>query len=179
MKKVSCLIFSLILIFICSTYVESKIFIKDANFVDIVVFNDFKYANLKEDLTQIGIDPSYVTIFKNNKKLNEINYKSIVNEFENVLIYEYRDIFGKKVVKDRTVYIFSENEFQKNIGISSKYKIKNVCVDTVYNDSSANKIFVGKISTEPKLQEDKDCYIIKLNRNNKIIWGKTFEDLKN
>ena len=113
MKKVSCLIFSLVFILICSTYVESKIFVKDVELVDIIVFNDFKYKNLKDEfLTQVGIDTDYVTIFKNNQKVTEDNYKKIVNEFENVLTYEYRDIFGKKVVKDRTVYIFSENEFQ-------------------------------------------------------------------
>ena len=179
MKKVSCLIFSLVFILICSTYVESKIFVKDVELVDIIVFNDFKYKNLKDEfLTQVGIDTDYVTIFKNNQKVTEDNYKKIVNEFENVLTYEYRDIFGKKVVKDRTVYIFSENEFQKSVNINSKYKIKNVSVDTVYNDTSANRIFVGKVLTEPKFQENKDCYILKLNRNNKIIWGKMFENLK-
>lgn len=179
MKKISCLIFSLIFIFLFKIHSYPKIFFKNIELTDIIVFEDFKFENLKDEfLKQAGIDTTYVKILsENNQKINENNYKEFINNFENNLIYEYKDIFGKKVVKSRKVYVFSKNEFRNNINIESKYKIKNISVDTVYSDS-INKIFVGKVFTSPDLEENKNCYILKLDRKNNIIWGKMFEDSK-
>ncbi len=179
MKKISCLIFSLILIFVFKVNSYPKVFFKNIELTDIIVFEDFKYDNLKDDfLKQVGIDVNYVKILtENNQEVSEKNYKESINDFENNLTYEYKDIFGKKIVKSRKVYVFSKNEFRKNINIDFKYKIKNVSVDTVYSDSM-NKIFVGKVVTSPNLEENKNCYILKLDRNNRIIWGKMFEDTK-
>lgn len=180
MKKVSSFVLALIFILISSVCVQSKVFVRNIELMDIIIFNDFEYKHLKDDfLKQAGVDVNYVSIFNDKQEeVTESNCRELLNNFENVLVYEYKDIFGKKIVKNRKVYIFSESEFQKSISIDSKYKIKNVSVDTVYNDTSANKIFVGKIFTQPKLQESKDSYILKLDRNNKIVWGKMFEDSK-
>lgn len=180
MKKASNFVLVLIFILIWGVCVQSKVFVRDVELMDIIIFDNFEYKHLKDDfLKQIGVDVNYVSIFNDKQEeITESNFRELVNKFENVLVYEYKDIFGKKISKNRKVYIFSESEFQKSISIDSKYKIKNVSVDTVYNDTSANKIFVGKIFTQPKLQESKDSYILKLDRNNKIVWGKMFEDSK-
>lgn len=181
MKKVNNIIFlTLIFLFMFSTYANSRMFFKDDELRDIIVFENFQYDDLKDKfLKQLGIDVNYVSIFNDKKeKITESNYKDLLNKFENIVTYEFRDIFGKKISRNRYVYIFSESEFQKSISVDTKYKIKNVSVDTVHSDTSINKIFVGKISTEPKLQDTKDCYILKVDRNNRIVWGKMFEDSK-
>lgn len=178
MKKIIMLI--LVSIFVFGSNANAKFFAKDQELVDIILFENFEYGDLKDDLLkQAGIDVNYVTIFnKVQKEITEENFKDIVVNFHNELIYEYKDVFGKKVTKTRDVYIFSEKDFRDSVGIDEKYKIKNVSLDIVYNDTSANKIFVGKIYSTPKFPEDKDCYIMKLDRNNRIVWGKLFEDSK-
>ncbi len=178
MKKI--IIFILLFVFTFSINVSAKFLVKDQELIDIILFEDFKYEDLKDNfLKQAGIDVNYVTILnKVQKEITESNYKDIVANFHNELIYEYRDIFGQKISKTRNVYVFSEKDFRESVSVDAKYKIKSVTLDIVYNDTSANKIFVGKIHTSPKLSEDKDCYIMKLDRNNKIVWGKLFEDSK-
>lgn len=178
MRKIIIFVIGFCLIF--SLNVNSKIFGRDTNLVDIIVFKNFSYKQLKDDfLKQVGIDINYVTILNHaNKEVNESNYKEILTNFHNELIYDYKDVFGKKVIKNRNVYILPEDEFKNSLNIDDKIKISSVSVDTVYNDTSANKILVGKIYSSPKLDDNKDCYIIKLDRNNGIIWGKLFEDSK-
>ncbi len=176
MGKIIIFIIGLCLIF--GVNVSARSFTKDVNLIDIIVFENFEYKELKDDfLKQVGIDVNYITIFNNAKKeITESNYKEFLTDFHNELIYDYKDVFGKKVSKTRNVYILPEDEFRNSVFINSKIKIKNVSVDTVYNDTSANKILVGKIYSSPKLEDNKDCYIIKLDRDNNIIWGKLFED---
>lgn len=178
MKKIISLVF--VFIFVFSSVANAKFFSKDIELVDIILFENFGYENLKDDLLKrAGIDVNYIKIFnKVQKEITEDNFKELIVNFHNELIYEYRDVFGKKVSKTRDVYIFSEKDFRESVSIDNKYKIKNVSLDIVYNDTSVNKIFVGKIYSNPKLPEDKDCYIMKLDRNNRIIWGKLFEDCK-
>lgn len=179
MKKICNLIFVLMLIFGYRAYPLNSM--KEAELINIMLFNDFKFSDLKDEfLKKSGVDANYVTIFNDKQEeITESNYKQLVVNFANHLVYEYKDIFGKKLTKNRTVYLFEKDEFIRSISIiGEKYKIKNVSVDIVYDDTSANKILVGKIITEPKLPQNKDSYILKIDRNNKIAWGKIFEDSK-
>lgn len=178
MKRIINFILGFYLVFCYS--VNARAFVKETNLVDIIVFEDFEYKSLKDEfLKQAGIDTNYLTISNNaQKEITESNYKELVTNFHNELVYEYKDVFGKKMSKTRNIYIFCESDFRESISLDQKYKIKNISVDIIYNDTSANKMLVGKIYTSPKLEEDKDCYIVKLDRNNKIVWGKMFEDSK-
>ncbi len=180
MKKLISGVFLVTYILLCGISTEGKIFVKSDELTDIILFSDFDYDNLRDYfLKQMGVDIKYVSIFSEDKlEVTQENFKEVLNDFENTLIYEYRDIFGKKISSSRKIYIISREEFQKSISISRKYTIKNVSVDTVYNDVTLGKIIVGKVFTEPKLQDNKDCYIIKFDRNNIISWGKMFEDSK-
>lgn len=182
MKKLGSLFFLILFILfnINNVFVQSMIFIKEDELIDIVVFDDFVYENLKDDsLKQNGIDCKYVNIFTSEgKQITENNYRNLLTDFENILTYEYKDIFGKKITKFRKVYVFSKAEFIKSLSIDYKHKIKSVSVDVVYGDTIGDRMLVGKIITEPKLPQNKDCYILKINRTNKIIWGKMFEDAK-
>lgn len=181
MKKLNNIIFLLAIFLVTFTSsIQAKMFFKNDELRNIIVFENFKYEDLKDEfLKQLGIDVNYVNIFNDKKeKITETNYRELLKNFENTVTYEFKDIFGKKITKSRIVYIFSENEFRKSVVIDKKYKIKNVSVDALHSDTSINKIFVGKIFTEPKLHETKDCYILKVDRNNNIIWGKMFEGSK-
>lgn len=181
MKRLNNIVFlSIIFLILFGVDIRAKMFFKNDELRDIIVFENFRYEDIKDEfLTQLGIDVNYVNIFNDKgEKITESNYKDLLKNFENTITYEFRDIFGKKITKNRSIYIFSESDFQKSVFIDKKYKIKSISVDTVHSDTSINKIFVGKIFTEPKLQETKDCYILKVDRNNKIIWGKMFENSK-
>lgn len=180
MKKLIGIGFLIMLLLSFGARAQGKIFFKSIELTDIIVFDDFRYDDLRDQfLKKMGVDINYVKI-KNEKheEITQFNYKDMLKSFENTLIYEYRDIFGKKIFNNRKVYIFSRGEFQKSISLDLKYKIQSVSVDTVYNDVTSGKILVGKVFTEPKLQDNKDCYILKLDRSNKISWGKMFEDSK-
>lgn len=180
MKKLMNFFLILFFVFIFSTRVESKFHIRDGELSDIIVFKNFEYSSLKDEfLRELGIDLEYVSIFSDKKyEITQSNYKEILNKFDNLITYEYKDIFGRKVEKSRRIYIFSENEFRNGVSIDSKHKIKEVSVDIIHDDASLSKILVGKILADPKLPENKNCYILKLDRNNKILWGKMFENSK-
>ena len=180
MKKLRSLFIGVAIIFFFSICVSSKTFFKDVDLMDIIVFTDFTYDSLKdESLKQNGIDCKYVNIYtQERKEINEINYKNLLTSFVNILTYEYKDIFGKKYLKNRKVFLFPREEFVNSISLNNKYKIKNILVDIVHGDSTGNRIIVGKIFTNPKLPENKNSYILKIDRNNNIIWGKIFEDTK-
>lgn len=180
MKKVINLFMIISFILMFSVKAEGKFYVKEGELTDIIVFKGFNYCTLKdESLREFGIDVSFVKLYGDNKReITESNYKEVLNKFENVITYEYKDIFCRKVEKNRRVYVFSENNFRKGISIDNKYKIKEISVDIIHDDSSLSKILVGKIITEPKLPENKNCYILKLDRNNEIVWGKIFENSK-
>ena len=180
MRILRSLLFGIVFVFLFNVYASSKMFFKDVELVDIIIFNDFTYEDLKDEyLKKNGIDSKYVNIFtRDRRQITENNYKNLLTNFENILTYEYKDVFGKKFLNNRKVYIFSKHEFLNSVSLDYKYKMKNIIVDVVYGDSTGNRMLVGKIFSEPKLPENKNCYIIKLDRNNKIVWGKIFEDTK-
>ena len=66
MGKIIIFIIGLCLIF--GVNVSARSFTKDVNLIDIIVFENFEYKELKDDfLKQVGIDVNYITIF--NKKI--------------------------------------------------------------------------------------------------------------
>ena len=90
MGKIIIFIIGLCLIF--GVNVSARSFTKDVNLIDIIVFENFEYKELKDDfLKQVGIDVNYITIFNNAKKeITESNYKEFLTDFHNELIYDYK-----------------------------------------------------------------------------------------